>query len=218
MPRSAVVADLFSSGDNRVELDPGAVLLGGFATGVADDLLAAIARTAERAPFRQLETPGGRRMSVEMTNAGRLGWVSDRRGYRYEDRDPLTGDPWPAMRPVLSNLARTAAALAGFDGFEPEACLINRYSPGAKLSLHQDRDERNLDQPIVSVSLGVQAIFLWGGQTRGDRPRRLTLRHGDVVVWGGPARLTFHGVDTLEKDWHPQTGSLRYNLTFRRAA
>jgi alkylated DNA repair protein (DNA oxidative demethylase) len=205
--------------DRRVlDLDPGAVLLEGFAVSTAEDLLGAVATIAEAAPFRHLETPGGRRMSVAMTNTGRLGWVSDRRGYRYDEIDPLSGRPWPTMPSVFADLARSAASAAGFEEFAPEACLVNRYEPGAKLSLHQDRDERNLDQPIVSVSLGVEATFLWGGASRADRARRVRLRHGDVVVWGGPARLTFHGVDTLTRSEHPLTGALRYNLTFRRAA
>jgi len=205
--------------DRRVlDLDPGAMLLEGFALSMAEDLLGAVATIAEAAPFRHLETPGGRRMSVAMTNTGRLGWVSDRRGYRYDEIDPLSGRPWPAMPSAFADLARSAARAAGFEGFAPEACLVNRYEPGAKLSLHQDRDERNLDQPIVSVSLGVEATFLWGGASRADRARRIRLRHGDVVVWGGPAPLTFHGIDTLTRSEHPLTGALRYNLTFRRAA
>ena len=210
--------DLFPDERRRLILDPGAVLLGGFALPVDGHLLDAIATMAKTAPFRHLETPGGRRMSVAMTNAGRLGWISDRRGYRYDPIDPLGGAPWPAMPQTFAALARNAATAAGFDDFAPEACLINRYEPGAKLSLHQDRDERNLDQPIVSVSLGVDACFLWGGPTRAERPRRLALHHGDVVVWGGPARLTFHGIDSLAPSTHPVTGALRYNLTFRRAA
>lgn len=209
--------DLFPDDRARLPLDPGAVLLGGFALPVDRVLLQLITHATEAAPVRHLETPGGRRMSVAMTNVGQLGWVSDRRGYRYSPVDPLTGRPWPAMPPAFATLATEAAAAAGFANFAPDACLINRYASGAKLSLHQDRDERDLDQPIVSVSLGVDARFLWGGQSRTDRPRRIALHHGDVVVWGGPARLTFHGVDTLGESSHPLTGSLRYNLTFRTA-
>jgi alkylated DNA repair protein (DNA oxidative demethylase) len=209
--------DLFAEDRRRLMLDPGAMLLRGFALPVARVLLDAIVMIAEAAPFRHLATPGGRRMSVAMTNAGRLGWVSDRCGYRYDAIDPLGGRPWPAMPPALAKLARNAAAAAGYDAFAPEACLINRYEPGAKLSLHQDRDECNLNQPIVSVSLGVAARFLWGGPMRSDRPRRIALHHGDVVVWGGPARLTFHGIDALATSEHPLTGMLRYNLTFRTA-
>lgn len=210
--------DLLAFDRRDLQLDSGAALLAGFALKFDQALLDAVAAIAIAAPFRHLETPGGRRMSVAMTNAGRLGWISDRRGYHYGDTDPLSGLAWPAMPALFRQLASDAAAAAGFDRFEPEACLVNRYEPGAKLSLHQDRDERNLNQPIVSVSLGVDAIFLWGGQMRGDRVRRFTLHHGDVVVWGGPARLTYHGVDTLVRAAHPLTGELRYNLTFRRAA
>ena len=200
-----------------VPLDPGATLLSGFALDAAAGLLEEIATIAERAPFRHLETPGGRRMSVAMTNAGGFGWVSDRRGYRYEPADPLTGLPWPPMPESFLALAAGAAAAGGFGGFSPEACLVNRYEPGARLTLHQDRDERSLDQPIVSVSLGVDATFLWGGPERRDRIRRMQVRHGDVVVWGGPARLFHHGVDVLKPGHHPLTGDLRYNLTFRTA-
>ena len=157
-------------------------------------------------------------MSVAMTNAGPLGWVSDRRGYRYDPVDPLSGAAWPAMPAAFVTLAHDAAAAAGVYNFAPDACLINRYTPGTKLSPHQDRDERDLSQPIVSISLGVAARFLWGGPKRSDRVRRIALHHGDVVVWGGPARLAFHGIDTLAESAHPLTGMLRYNLTFRRAA
>jgi alkylated DNA repair protein (DNA oxidative demethylase) len=210
------VDDLFSD-RSRLMLDPGAMLLGGFALPADRALLAALAAITDAAPFRHLETPGGRRMSVAMTNSGRLGWVSDRHGYRYDPVDPLSGQPWPAMPSAFADLARDAAAAAGFDDFAPDACLINRYEPGSRLTLHQDRDERNLDQPIVSVSLGVDARFLWGGPSRSDRPRRIVLRHGDVVVWGGAARLAFHGIDTLAQGVHPLTGMFRYNLTFRTA-
>ncbi len=210
--------DLFPEDRARLNLDPGAILLGGFAVPVAGALLDAIVTIAAAAPFRHLETPGGRRMSVAMTNAGRLGWVSDRLGYRYDPTDPLTGQAWPAMPAVFAELALNAAAAAGYDGFAPEACLINRYEPGARLTLHQDRDERNLGQPIVSVSLGVDARFLWGGLSRSDRTRRIALHHGDVVVWGGPARLVFNGIDTLAASTHSLTGALRYNLTFRQAS
>jgi len=198
-------------------LDPGAVLLGGFATGPARLLLDAIAEIRTRSPFRHLETPGGRVMSVAMTNTGQVGWVSDRTGYRYDPIDPVTGLPWPAMPACFAELARAAAEAAGFRGFEPDACLVNRYVPGARLTLHQDKDERGLDAPIVSVSLGLPAIFLWGGQERRDRPVRVPVLHGDVVVWGGPARMTYHGVDTLKQGEHPLTGAARYNLTFRKA-
>jgi alkylated DNA repair protein (DNA oxidative demethylase) len=156
-------------------------------------------------------------MSVALTNCGEVGWVTDRRGYRYDAIDPATGRPWPGMPRALRDLAAEAAAVAGFGGFRPDACLVNRYVPGAHLSLHQDRDERDYAQPIVSVSLGLPAIFLWGGKRRADRARSLRLTHGDVMAWGGSDRLTFHGVRALAEGEHPLTGACRLNLTFRRA-
>jgi alkylated DNA repair protein (DNA oxidative demethylase) len=191
--------------------------LRGFARPTDEALLAALSAVAAAAPFRHMTTPGGYRMSVAMTNCGAAGWITDRTGYRYDPRDPQTGRPWPAMPSVFRGLAARAAERAGFDGFEPDACLVNRYEPGSKLSLHQDHDERDFSQPIVSVSLGLPATFLFGGERRAARPRRLRLVHGDVVVWGGPARMSFHGVDILRAGDHPMTGPLRYNLTFRRA-
>lgn len=208
---------LFDDPAADIELGPGARLLKGFALAESRNLLAQIAKIEADAPFRHLTTPGGHVMSVAMTNAGRAGWVSDRRGYRYEAADPLSGQPWPAMPPLFADLARRAAAALDFDGFDPDACLVNRYAPGSRLTLHQDQDEKDMRQPIVSVSLGLPATFLWGHETRGGRLRRLPLIHGDVVVWGGPSRMIFHGVDTLKDGEHPLTGRLRYNLTFRSA-
>ena len=202
---------------SRETLGPGAVILRGRARDQAAELLTAIAALDATAPFRHMATPGGKQMSVAMTNCGPLGWVTDRRGYRYDATDPLTGRPWPAMPPAFEILSRTAAEEAGFPDFRPDACLINRYISGARMALHQDRDETDFSQPIVSVSLGLPAIFLWGGQARADRPRRIPLLHGDIVVWGGPDRLIFHGVHPLGEGEHPLTGAVRYNLTFRRA-
>ena len=198
-------------------LEPGALVLRGFALEQAADLLRAVGQVAALAPFRHLVTPGGLRMSVAMTNCGSLGWVSDRSGYRYDPIDPDSGQPWPAMPLQLRQLAGSAAHAAGYPGFVPDACLINRYAPGTRLSLHQDRDERNCVHPIVSVSLGISAVFLWGGAQRADKARRIALMHGDVVVWGGPARLRFHGVLPLPEGTHPLTGVHRINLTFRKA-
>lgn len=208
--------DFFGDEERTNPLAAGAVHLTAFARPVQNDLLDAIARLSEAAPFRHMTTPGGWRMSVAMTNCGDVGWVTDRTGYRYDTRDPETGRPWPEMPDAFAMLARQAAGKAGFAGFNPDACLVNRYEPGSRLSLHQDRNERDFDCPIVSVSLGLTATFLWGGLSRSDRPRRVRLMHGDVVVWGGPARMTFHGVDTL-KDGDSPIGPLRYNLTFRKA-
>jgi DNA oxidative demethylase len=199
-------------------LVPGAWLLHGFALGRVNEVLTAIEDVKAAAPFRHLVTPGGFRMSVAMTNCGSLGWVSDRRGYRYEACDPLSGVPWPPMPPVFLDLAQAAAQASGFPGFAPDACLINRYEPGARLTLHQDKDERDLGAPIVSVSLGLPAVFLFGGDARTDRRRRVPLQHGDVVVWGGPARLHHHGVLALKDGHHDILGARRLNLTFRRAA
>lgn len=199
-----------------LELDKGASVLSGYAADDAVALLAAVAAISESSPFRRMATPGGR-MSVAMTNCGSAGWVADQTGYRYVAEDPLTGRPWPAMPDGFTSLARAAASAAGFADFSPDGCLINRYEPGSRLSLHQDRDERDFSAPIVSVSLGLPATFLWGGQKRSERSRRIPLFHGDVVVWGGPARKTFHGVLALVEGAHPLTGSVRYNLTLRRA-
>lgn len=196
---------------------PGAVLLRGFALDQAEALIQATQQVIAAAPLRHLITPGGRAMSVGMTNCGALGWVSDRTGYRYSSTDLISGQPWPPMPACFADLALRAAAEAGFDNFMPDACLINRYEPGARLSLHQDRDESDLSAPIVSVSLGLPAVFLFGGLRRGDRPARLRLAHGDVAVWGGASRLAFHGVAPLADGEHPRLGRQRINLTFRRA-
>jgi len=200
----------------REPLEEGAVILRGFATSEAPTLLEAVARIAQSAPFRYLVTPGGYTMSVAMTNCGRVGWVSDRTGYRYDPGDPDTGAPWPAMPGEFLDLAVRAAAEAGFAHYDPDACLINRYIAGAKLGLHQDRDENDAWAPIVSVSMGLPAVFLWGGKRRSGPVRRLLLESGDVAVWGGPARFTHHGVAPLKDGQHPLTGNTRVNLTFRK--
>ena len=204
--------------DEAIEpLGPGAVVLRGFALTEAESLVQAVEAISAAAPFRHMETPGGRRMSVALTGCGALGWVSDRAGYRYTARDPSSGERWPPMPGCFRDLARAAAAEGGFPAFEPDACLVNQYLPGARLSLHQDKDERDFGAPIVSVSLGLPAVFLFGGAVRGERPARVPLRHGDVVVWGGPARLRFHGVAPLCEGHHPRLGARRVNLTFRVA-
>ena len=211
--------DLFAADAPQLEdetLSPGAVLLRGFAGARAATLKEDVARVAAAAPFRHLVTPGGLRMSVAMTNCGELGWVSDRRGYRYDPVDPESGLRWPALPDAFRALAREAAARAGYPDFAPDACLVNRYAPGARLSMHQDRDEKDLRAPIVSVSLGLPAVFLWGGDARGGKARRIALHHGDVVVWGGPSRLRFHGVLPLKEGEHPFAGACRINLTFRK--
>ena len=211
------ITDLFAGEVRDAPLAPGAMVLGGFARPVEASLVDALRHVVERAPFRHMITPGGYRMSVAMTSCGALGWVTDRTGYRYDGRDPQTGRRWPPMPEAFADLATQAAARAGYEGFAPDSCLINRYAPGTKLSLHQDRNERDFAAPIVSVSLGLPAVFLFGGDRRADRPRRVPLAHGDVVVWGGPARLRFHGVMPLEEGQHPLLGGCRVNLTFRKA-
>jgi alkylated DNA repair protein (DNA oxidative demethylase) len=214
------MADLFddvADESGEVRLAPGAVILRGFARPRAEALVEAVEAVTDASPFRHLVTPGGYRMSVAMTNCGSYGWISDPSGYRYDPIDPRSGRPWPALPQPFLELAGRAALQAGFDaGFRPDACLINRYEPGAKLSLHQDKDELDLSAPIVSVSLGLPAIFLFGGLKRSDKTSRHRLLHGDVVVWGGPARLAFHGVAPLAEGEHPVLGRQRINLTFRK--
>jgi alkylated DNA repair protein (DNA oxidative demethylase) len=216
-----LTADLFESVPDmrqpREEIAEGAVLLRGLAKPVEGDLIAALRAIVEQAPFRHMSTPGGHQMSVAMTNCGGSGWVTDRSGYRYDGVDPQSGKPWPEMPALFLTLARQAASEAGFNEFAPDACLVNRYQPGARMSLHQDRDENDFGAPIVSVSLGLPAIFLFGGLARGDKTRRYRLEHGDIVVWGGPARLAFHGVAPLADGEHAVMGRQRINLTFRRA-
>ncbi|WP_343741065.1 DNA oxidative demethylase AlkB [Herbaspirillum huttiense] len=216
-----MTGDLFAglARDPSVEtITEGALLLRAFVNEEeAAALMAAIDKVLAASPLRHMQTPGGFRMSVAMSNCGQFGWVTDRRGYRYQSLDPVAERDWPAMPEAFAALAARASAAAGFAGFDPDACLINRYEPGARMSLHQDKNELDMDQPIVSVSLGLPATFLFGGMARTDKPQRMRLESGDVVVWGGPARLAFHGVDPLRDGEHPLTGRCRYNLTFRRA-
>jgi DNA oxidative demethylase len=216
-----LTADLFENvadaGPSRQAMAESAVLLRGFARPFEADLLAALREIVAQAPFRNMSTPGGHQMSVAMTNCGTAGWVTDRSGYRYDGADPETGKPWPPMPAAFCELARQAAAEAGFDGFAPDACLINRYEPGARMSLHQDRDERDFGAPIVSVSLGLPAIFMFGGAKRSDKPNRFRLEHGDIAVWGGSSRLFFHGIAPLADGEHALLGRQRINLTFRKA-
>lgn len=213
--------DLFDlSGEKETLREPlaeGAMLLRGFAAERGAALLAAIEGIAVAAPFRRMITPGGFEMSVAMTNSGTAGWVTDRKGYRYARHDPDSGKPWPSLPAEFLELAEAAATEAGFPGFVPDACLVNRYEPGARLSLHQDRDEADYGHPIVSVSLGLPATFQFGGLKRSDPLKKVALRHGDVVVWGGASRLFHHGVLTLKDGEHPLTGRRRFNLTMRKA-
>lgn len=216
-----MMADLFTDSSRRLtgveRLAPGAVVLRGFAAGLEPALIEAVNQVTQAAPFRHMVTPGGFRMSTAMSNCGALGWVSSRKGYRYVAADPLTGMPWAAMPDLFRRLAAAAARIPGFQAFVPDACLLSRYEPGARISLHQDRDESDLTAPIVSVSLGVPAVFLFGGLRRTDRPVRVPLYHGDVVVWGGCDRLRYHGILPLAEDRCVLLGRRRINLSFRKA-
>jgi len=218
--RGAALNDLLSAALRSNVMEPlgeGALLLRGFAARDVGALFAVVTQIAAEAPFRNMITPGGFRMSVAMTNCGDAGWITDRRGYRYSPVDPVTQRRWPPMPPLFQQLAARAAETAGFVDFAPDACLVNRYEPGARMTLHQDKNERDFAQPIVSLSLGLPATFLFGGMRRGDRPRRIVVESGDVVVWGGPTRLVFHGVDKLAAGEDRVTGACRINLTLRKA-
>ncbi|WP_338557200.1 DNA oxidative demethylase AlkB [Erwinia sp. E_sp_B04_7] len=210
--------DLFSDEAPWAEpLAEGAVILRRRARDRAGELMKLVEEISALNPFHHRITPGGHRMSVAMTNCGDFGWSTDSRGYQYSERDSVSGQRWPAMPALFRQLARACASEAGFPQFSPDACLINRYEPGAKLTLHQDKDEQDLKQPIVSVSLGLPAVFQFGGFERGDATQRVLLEHGDIVVWGGPSRLRYHGILPLKPGIHPLTGAFRFNLTFRRA-
>lgn len=212
-----VGGDLFGATSEPIQIGPGAFLLRGFALTESDALLQQIESVAQQAPFRHQITPGGHTMSAAMTNCGDLGWVTDTSGYRYSRLDPMTGQPWPALPALVLDVAQRAASTAGYSGFAPQACLINRYVTGARMGLHQDKDEQDLDAPIVSISLGAPMHFQFGGLTRQDRYVRWKLEHGDVVVWGGESRLYYHGVAPMGKNAaHPVSGSVRYNITLRR--
>ncbi len=221
MSATLLTADLFEGvadvRPSREAMAEGAVLLRGFARSFESELIADLREIIAQAPFRRMVTPGGHQMSVAMTNCGSAGWVTDRSGYRYDANDPEVAKPWPAMPASFRELARQAATQGGFEGFVPDACLINRYVPGARMSLHQDKNEQDFAAPIVSVSLGLPAIFLFGGLQRSDKPQRFRLEHGDIAVWGGPARLKFHGVAPLVDGEHALLGRQRINLTFRKA-
>lgn len=198
------------------QLGEGAWVLREYANAHIDPILEALGQIRRQSPFRHMITPGGYTMSVGLTCCGLVGWTADRKGYRYAEIDPETGQPWPPMPDVFLTLAQAAARRCGYDEFEPDSCLINRYVPGARLSLHQDKDEADFSAPIVSVSLGMPALFQFGGHKRSDRPEKIPLFHGDVVVWGGPDRLRYHGVLPLKDNPHPLLGSNRINLTFRK--
>nr|WP_314484596.1 DNA oxidative demethylase AlkB [uncultured Pseudomonas sp.] len=212
-----IQSDLDLFGAQPQQLAACTVLLPGAVLADVEDLLDALRPVLRAAPCRHMRTPGGLNMAVGLTNCGSLGWISDARGYRYSPMDPLSGKPWPAMPPAFLALAAQCAARAGFADFVPDACLINHYEPGIRLSLHQDRDEQDFSQPIVSLSLGLPAVFLLGGLRRSDKTQRIALNHGDALVWGGEDRLRFHGVQPIKPGVHPRMGARRINLTFRKA-
>jgi alkylated DNA repair protein (DNA oxidative demethylase) len=216
-PTPDLLADTLFDQPSREAFAPGAVLLRGFALPYVNETVAALDRIGAEAPFRRMVTPWGAAMSVAMTNCGAAGWLSDRTGYRYDRIDPESGRPWPAMPECFRALASDAAAAAGYPGFTPDSCLINRYEPGTRLSLHQDKNERDYAHPIVSVSLGLPATFQFGGPKLADPVRKIALWHGDVAVWGGPSRLFYHGIAELKDGHHERLGRHRINLTFRRA-
>jgi len=216
MPYLFTAADVIETPQDET-IAPGAVLLRSFVLPFVDEIFDALGHITAQAPFRHMTTPWGAAMSVAMTNCGEAGWLTDRAGYRYDGIDPETGQPWPAMPECFRQLASRAADRAGYPGFVPDACLINRYAPGSRLTLHQDRDERDYAHPIVSVSLGLPANFRFGGLKRRHPVQMFLVRHGDVVVWGGVSRLAYHGVAELKSGEHPLLGNQRINLTFRRA-
>ena len=210
--------DLFENTHVQIlHIAEGATLLRKYALTNEVHLLNDLKSIIAKSPLRHMVTLGGFTMSVAMTNCGKLGWVSDKKGYRYDALDPSTGAPWQAMPESFLQLANNAAAEAGYANFVPDACLINQYEIGARMSLHQDKDEQDFSQPIVSVSLGCAATFLFGGLKRSDKPRKILLQHGDIVVWGGKSRLNYHGIMPLRTNNHEALGAYRFNLTFRKA-
>lgn len=221
-PMNPLTHDLFANAEpeqqpRREQIGEQSYVLRGFALPWLERLLPALEAVLAAAPFRQMVTPGGFTMSVALSSCGTFGWTTDRSGYRYTRHDPQTGQPWPKMPEVFLQMAQAAAQAAGFSEFAPDSCLINRYIPGAKMSLHQDKDEHSYAAPIVSVSLGLPAMFLFGGFARSDKSQRIPLLHGDIVVWGGVDRLRYHGVLPIKDGHHPRLGEQRINFTFRTA-
>lgn len=208
---------LLFNDEEPIQVADAAWLFRGYVRESADEILAAVRGVIRQAPLQRMQVPGGHQMSVVTSSCGDWGWVSDATGYRYAGEDPSTGRPWPKMPELLRELAIVGAARAGFDGFAPDACLINCYQPGAKMGLHQDRDERDRSAPILSISLGLSATFMFGGLRRRDPVKRFPLEHGDMLVWGGPSRMAYHGVAPVKAGEHPLLGAWRVNLTFRRA-
>ncbi len=200
-----------------IQISPDAVLFKAALKPVASSLLEEIRTISGANPFRQRKTPGGQLMSAAMTNCGAWGWVTDADGYRYSDIEPETGRTWLPIPAVWIQWVNLFCQRAGLGTFNPDACLINRYAPGAGMGLHQDKDEKDLAIPIVSFSLGAPVLFRWGGLNRQEPVSEFLLEHGDVLVWGGADRMRFHGVKKLRRYQHPLTGHYRYNLTFRQS-
>lgn len=218
----SITLDLFADAEvqqpaKSQQIGEQSFVLRGFALPWMNRLLPALQEVLLAAPFRQMITPGGFTMSVGLSSCGTLGWTTDRTGYRYTYADPQTARPWPEMPALFLELAQAAALEAGFSDFMPDSCLINRYVPGARMSLHQDKNERDYSAPIVSVSLGLPAMFLFGGHERSDKSQRVPLLHGDIVVWGGVDRLRYHGILPLKDGQHSRLGAQRINFTFRTA-
>ena len=178
-------------------------------------LIDEVKSVVQRAPLRYMQTPGGKKLNISMTNCGEYGWISESSGYRYTKHDPTSGQKWPNMPESFQLLAMQAARKCDFNGFKPNACLINHYKLGRNLTAHQDKNEPDLSQPIVSVSLGMSARFQIYGDSRNNKPLEIELYDGDVMVWGRSARLIYHGVKTNHSIPHPILGTHRINLTFR---
>jgi len=196
------------------EIFPGAVLMRSLALPQDNEFFTAAEAIIAARPLHHTTTPSGLPMGVMVTDCG------DSRAFanRWDTANPERMRLWPPMPPLLRDFAIRCAVRSGFPQFRPDACHINRYQAGTKLGLHQDRHECDWTQPIVSLSFGLECIFLLGGLQRTDKPRRILLEHGDVIVWGGPSRMRFHGVQPLKPGHHPLTGPYRYNLTFRKIA
>lgn len=217
MTDSCIDGDVWLKPQTTVLLAEGAMVLRRFATPVVVALMEGVEAVVAQSPLRRLIVPNGRPMRIEMTNCGLVGWVNIDGRYRYSRVDPLTGRSWPGMPATFRRIAGAAASAAGYPDFQPAVCIINRYAVGADLQMHQDRDDTQDRQPVVSVSLGLPAIFHFGGQGRGEKPLTIPLDDGDVVVWGGASRMHRHGVAPVAPGVHPRTGAYRYNLTFRTA-
>lgn len=201
----------------KTRIAEGAYWLRGHALPAADLLWAELRKHFATYPPQQMFTPMGYKMSVRSTSMGDAAWVGTKKGYGYASIDTAINQALPPLPSTFLSLANHAATEAGYNDFTPDSCLINCYDIGSKMGLHQDKDERDFNQPIVSVSLGIPATFLFGGAKRSDKPTQIPLTHGDVVVWGGASRLFYHGVQTIKPNKHPLLGELRCNLTFRKA-